>query len=72
MDNTQTRVLETPYQKARRERNNAIKNDFHELMSVPGQNVTSVIQHLMTKYGVGSTATIYTIVYGKDYRRKTK
>lgn len=48
--------------KAKREaRDLAIYNDYNELMSVEGQSKTLVTEHLMKKYDIHSSGTIYVI-----------
>ena len=54
-------IFKTELQKQRDERDMKIYLDVEEMLSVPGSSKTEVARHLMTKYGLYSLGTIYTI-----------
>lgn len=54
-------AMKTPYQIEREQRDLAIYNEYNELMAIEGQSKTRVNEHLMKKYGLHSTGTIYVI-----------
>lgn len=55
------KVFKTEFQKERRERDLAILKEYNALMAMEGQSRMCVNEHLMRKYGVHSTGTIYVI-----------
>lgn len=57
----QTPVFKTECQAEREKRDLAIYNEYNELVSVEGQSRTLVTEHLMKKYGIHSSGTIYVI-----------
>lgn len=57
----QTQTFKTELQKQREERDMKIYLEFEEMRRVPGSSKTEVARHLMTKYGLYSLGTIYTI-----------
>lgn len=56
-----TQVFKTPYQVEQEAKDMAIYNEWNELMKVPGQSRTGVSQHLMQKYNIHSSSTIWFI-----------
>lgn len=57
-----TKLLKTPTQERREKRNKAMCDEYKTLMLIEGQSKTQVIGHLMSKYEIGSTSTVYTIL----------
>ena len=57
-----TKLLKTPTQERREKRNQGMCNEYTALMQVEGQSKTQVIKHLMDKYQVASTSTVYSIL----------
>lgn len=55
------KIFKTDCRKEREARDRAIYNEYNALMSVKGQSSTLVTQHLMKKYNIHSTGTIYVI-----------
>ena len=53
------KVFKTAYQEEQEAKDMAIYNEWNELMSVPGQSATGVTQHLMQKYNIHSSSTIW-------------
>lgn len=53
------KVFKTAYQEEQESKDLAIYNEWNELMSVPGQSATAVTQHLMQKYNIHSSSTIW-------------
>ena len=58
----EAKVFKTQCQTEREARDLAIYNEYNDLMSVKGQSKTVVMEHLMSKYGIHSTGTIYVIL----------
>ena len=56
-----TMLFKTDCKAKREARDLAIYNDYNELMSVEGQSKTLVTEHLMKKYDIHSSGTIYVI-----------
>ena len=54
-------VFRTHCQTEREKRDLAVFNEYNELMSIEGQSLTGVTEHLMKKYGIHSQSTIYVI-----------
>ena len=57
----ETMIFKTDCKAKREARDLAIYNDYNELMSVEGQSKTLVTEHLMKKYDIHSSGTIYVI-----------
>ncbi len=57
----ETMLFKTDCKAKREARDLAIYNDYNELMSVEGQSKTLVTEHLMKKYDIHSSGTIYVI-----------
>ena len=57
----ETMLFKTDCKAKREARDLAIHNDYNELMSVEGQSKTLVTEHLMKKYDIHSSGTIYVI-----------
>ncbi len=57
----QTPVFKTECQAEREKRDLAIYNEYNELAAVEGQSRTLITEHLMRKYGIHSSGTIYVI-----------
>ncbi len=54
-------IFKTELQAEREARDQAIYQEYQELMSVGGQSKTLVVEHLMKKHGIHSAGTIYVI-----------
>lgn len=57
----QTPVFKTECRAEREKRDLAIYNEYNELAAVEGQSRTLITEHLMRKYGIHSSGTIYVI-----------
>lgn len=55
------KILKTECRKEREKRDLAIYQEYLEMMSIEGQSKMLVTQHLMKKYNVHSSGTIYLI-----------
>lgn len=55
------KIFKTECQANREKRDLAIYKEYNHLTSVEGQSKMLVIEHLMKKYGIHSTNTIYGI-----------
>lgn len=55
------KILKSEYRKEREKRDLAIYQEYLEMMSIEGQSKMLVTQHLMKKYNVHSSGTIYLI-----------
>jgi len=54
-------AIKTSYQLNKEANDLAVYNEFNALMEQPGAMITAVNQHLMKKYGIHATSTIWTI-----------
>ena len=64
------KVFKTAYQEEQEAKDMAIYNEWNELMSVPGQSATGVTQHLMQKYNIHSSSTIWVMRKRAEKRLK--
>lgn len=55
-------LFKTDYRLEKEARELKIYNEYRSLMSVEGQPVLAVIEHLKHKYGIHSASTVYSIL----------
>lgn len=55
-------LFKTEYRAEKEARELKIYNEYRSLMSVEGQPVLAVIEHLKHKYGIHSSSTVYGIL----------
>lgn len=67
-----TMLFKTDCKAKREARDLAIYNEYNELMSVEGQSKTLVTEHLMQKYDIHSSGTIYVIRKRVEERLKAE
>lgn len=59
----------TPYMRHRMEREEAICDDYNELMAQPGAMATAVTAQIMDKYGIAAASSVYRIRERVEKRR---
>lgn len=65
-------LFKTDCKVQREERDLAIYNEYNELISIEGQSKTLVTEHLMKKYDIHSSGTIYVIRKRVEERLKAE
>lgn len=65
-----TAVIKTPFQTEKENRENALLEEYQELMAVNGQKATAVNILLMNKYGIHSTSTLYAMLRRAKSRKE--
>lgn len=63
-------VFKTDYQLEKEAKDMAIYQEWNELMLIPGQSATGVTQHLMQKYNIHSSSTIWVMRQRAEKRLK--
>jgi Mor family transcriptional regulator len=63
-------IFKTECQTERERRDLAIYNEYQQLVALPGQSKTSVMEHLMKNYNIHSVGTIYVILRRVEERQK--
>lgn len=67
-----TMLFKTDCKAKREARDLAIYNEYNELISIEGQSKTLVTEHLMKKYNIHSSGTIYVIRKRVEERMKAE
>lgn len=65
-------VFKTDYQLEKEAKDMAIYKEWNELMQIQGQSATGVTQHLMQKYNIHSSSTIWVMRQRAEQRINKK
>lgn len=55
-------ILKTKRQIDRKKRDTAIYNEYNELVKISGASRMAIVNHLMKKYNIYGTSTVYAII----------